>query len=93
MKCFALPGQHDDAASGGGNAAGMDVVFIGFRWMVRQIVQEHVLGQKQIRAESVMLRPYNMWTRAAPFDSLRVGDLGDVPINTFDLKDPGGADH
>ena len=28
-----------------------------------------------------------MWTRAAPFDSLRVGDLGDVPINTFDLKD------
>ncbi|MEK9856395.1 MAG: agmatinase, partial [Rhodobiaceae bacterium] len=30
---------------------------------------------------------YNMWTRAAPFDSLRVGDLGDVPINTFDLKD------
>ena len=34
-----------------------------------------------------MLRPYNMWTRAAPFDSLRVGDLGDVPINTFDLKD------
>ena len=34
-----------------------------------------------------MLRPYNMWTRAAPFDLLRVGDLGDVPINTFDLKD------
>ena len=34
-----------------------------------------------------MLRPYNMWTRAAPFDSLQVADIGDVPINTFDLKD------
>jgi guanidinobutyrase len=34
-----------------------------------------------------MLRPYNMWTRAAPFDSLRIADIGDVPINTFDLKD------
>jgi guanidinobutyrase len=28
-----------------------------------------------------------MWTRAAPFDSLQVADIGDVPINTFDLKD------
>ena len=33
-----------------------------------------------------MLRPYNMATRAAPFDSLQVADIGDVPINTFDLK-------
>jgi guanidinobutyrase len=32
-----------------------------------------------------MLRPYNMATRAAPFDSLRVADVGDVPINTFNL--------
>lgn len=27
-----------------------------------------------------------MATGAAPFDSLNVGDIGDVPINTFDLK-------
>jgi guanidinobutyrase len=26
-----------------------------------------------------------MATRAAPFDSLRIGDIGDVPINTFNL--------
>ena len=32
-----------------------------------------------------MLRPYNMATRAAPFDSLRVADVGDVAINTFNL--------
>ena len=27
-----------------------------------------------------------MATRAAPFDSLSVADIGDVAINTFDLK-------
>ena len=44
-------------------------------------------GPRQIRAESCLLRPYNMATRAAPFDSLTVADLGDVPINPYDLKD------
>jgi guanidinobutyrase len=44
------------------------------------------LGPRQIRAESSMIRPYNMATRAAPFDSLQVADIGDVAINTFDLK-------
>ena len=34
-----------------------------------------------------MLRPYNMWTRAAPFDHMQVADIGDVPINTFNLRD------
>ena len=42
-------------------------------------------GPRQIRAESVMIRPYNMATGAAPFDSLSVGDIGDVPINTYNL--------
>ena len=35
-------------------------------------------GPRAVRAESCLLRPYNMATRAAPFDSLRVGDTGDV---------------
>jgi guanidinobutyrase len=33
-----------------------------------------------------MLRPYNLATGAAPFDHLQVADIGDVPINTFDIK-------
>jgi guanidinobutyrase len=33
-----------------------------------------------------MLRPFNMATGAAPFEHLQVADIGDVPINTFDLK-------
>ncbi len=43
-------------------------------------------GPQQIRAESALLRPYNMATKAAPFDSLQVADLGDVAINTFNLE-------
>lgn len=33
-----------------------------------------------------MLRPYNMATRVSPFDHLQVADVGDIAINTFDLK-------
>lgn len=44
-------------------------------------------GPKQIRAESAMLRPYNLMTGAAPFDKLQVGDIGDLAINTFSLPD------
>ena len=43
-------------------------------------------GPRQIRAESCLIRPYNMATRAAPFDSISVADIGDVAINTFNLQ-------
>lgn len=42
-------------------------------------------GPRQIRAESALLRPYNLATGAAPFDTLQVADLGDVPINTYSI--------
>jgi guanidinobutyrase len=43
-------------------------------------------GPRQIRAESSLIRPYNMATGAAPFDALQVADLGDVAINTYNLQ-------
>ena len=43
-------------------------------------------GPRQIRSESVLVRPYGMATRAAPFDSFQVADIGDVPINAFSLE-------
>jgi len=43
-------------------------------------------GPRQIRQESSMIRPYNMKMQISPFDHLQVADIGDVPINTFDLK-------
>ncbi len=42
-------------------------------------------GPRQIRSESVLVRPYNMATRAAPFDSFQVADLGDVVLNPYNL--------
>ncbi|MFW2334215.1 agmatinase [Ilumatobacter sp.] len=44
-------------------------------------------GPRGIRTESVLIRPYNMATRAAPFDSLRIDDTGDVATNPFNLLD------
>ncbi len=42
-------------------------------------------GPRQIRAESVLVRPYAMATGAAPFDSFQVADLGDVALNAYNL--------
>lgn len=42
-------------------------------------------GPRQVRNESVMVRPYGMATRAAPFDSFQVADIGDVAVNSYDL--------
>jgi len=69
------------------SAEGLDVAFIG-------VPMDHGtsnrsgtrLGPRQIRDESRMLRPFNMATGAAPFEHLQVADIGDVPVNTFDLK-------
>jgi guanidinobutyrase len=44
-------------------------------------------GPRGIRDESVLARPYNMATRAAPFDSLRIDDIGDVATNPYNLTD------
>jgi guanidinobutyrase len=69
-------------------AEGLDVCFVGIPLDVGTSNRSGTrFGPRQIRAESSMLRPYNMATGAAPFDALQVADLGDVPINTFDLKD------
>ena len=43
-------------------------------------------GPRGIRAESVLVRPYGMYTGAAPFDSFQIADVGDVPLNTFNLE-------
>lgn len=68
------------------SAAGLDAAFIGVPLDIATSNRPGTrLGPRQIRDESRMLRPYNMATRAAPFDSLQVADIGDVPINTFHL--------
>ncbi len=67
-------------------AEGLDAAFVGVPVDIATSNRPGArLGPRQIRDESRMLRPYNMATHAAPFDSLQVADIGDVPINTFHL--------
>lgn len=66
--------------------AGLDAAFIGVPLDIGTSHRPGArFGPRQIRAESALIRPYNMATGAAPFDTLQVADLGDVPINTYSL--------
>lgn len=65
-------------------AEGLDVAFLGVPFDIGTSNRSGArFGPRAIRAESCLLRPYHMATRAAPFDSLTVADVGDVPLNTF----------
>ncbi|MCW5626223.1 MAG: agmatinase [Burkholderiales bacterium] len=67
-------------------AAGLDVAFVGIPLDAGTSNRPGArYGPRGIRAESVMIRPYHMASRAAPFDSLQMADIGDVPINTYHL--------
>ena len=67
--------------------AGLDAAFIGVPLDIGTSHRPGArFGPRQIRAESALIRPYNMATGAAPFDALQVADLGDVPINTYALE-------
>jgi len=68
------------------SAEGLDAAFIGVPLDTGTSNRSGArFGPRQIRAESALLRPYNMATGAAPFDALQVADLGDVPINTYSI--------
>ena len=68
------------------SAQGLDAAFIGVPLDIGTSHRPGArFGPRQIRADSCLLRPYNMATGAAPFDALQVADLGDVPINTYSL--------
>jgi guanidinobutyrase len=69
------------------SAAGLDACFVGVPLDTGTSNRAGArFGPRSIRAESCLLRPYNMATRAAPYDSIQVADIGDVAINTFNLQ-------
>ena len=43
-------------------------------------------GPAAIRAGSKLIRPYNAWTDALPFDSRQVADAGDVACTPFSIE-------
>lgn len=69
------------------SAAGLDAAFIGVPMDIGTSNRSGTrFGPRQIRAESVMLRPYNMATGAAPFERMQVADLGDIATNPYSLE-------
>ena len=70
------------------NLKGLDVAFLGVPIDIGTSWRSGTrFGPKQVRSESAMIRPYNIQTGAAPFDSLHCADIGDLAINTFSLAD------
>ncbi len=69
-------------------AKGLDACFVGIPLDIGTSNRSGTrFGPRQIRAESAMIRPFNMATGAMPFESLQVADIGDVPINTFNMDE------
>lgn len=69
------------------NAEGLDACFVGVPLDIGASNRPGArLAPRQIRDESRMLRPFNVSTGAAPFESIQVADIGDVAINTFNLE-------
>ncbi len=74
-----LPSQSD--------ANGLDACFVGIGLDIGTSHRSGTrFGPRQIRQESTMIRPYNMKMQISPFDHLQVADIGDVPINAFNLE-------
>lgn len=70
------------------DSANLDVAVVGVPFDIGTSNRPGArFGPRGIRDESVLLRPYNMATRAAPFDSLRIDDIGDVATNPYNLAD------
>ena len=68
------------------NAAGLDIAIAGVPLDIGTSNRSGTrFGPRQIRAESVLIRPYGMATRAAPFDSFQIADVGDVALNSYNL--------
>ncbi len=75
---FRLPAQ--------ASAAGLDVAIAGVGFDIGTSNRNGTrYGPRQIRAESTLVRPYGMATGAAPFDSFQIADVGDVPLNSYNL--------
>ena len=76
---FRLPVQSD--------SSGLDVALVGVPLDIGTSNRTGSrYGPREIRSESVLVRPYGMATRAAPFDSFQVADTGDVALNAYSLE-------
>jgi guanidinobutyrase len=67
--------------------AGVDVAIVGVPLDIGTSNRTGTrYGPRQIRSESVLVRPYSMATGGAPFDSFQIVDGGDVAVNPYSLE-------
>ncbi len=67
---------------------GLDVVFLGIPIDIGTSWRSGTrFGPKEVRSQSAIIRANNIQTGAMPFEGLQCGDVGDLAINTFSLKE------
>ena len=70
-----------------GDPTGLSACFVGIPMDQGTCLRSGTrYGPRIVRQESVMLNRYNHSTGASPFETLQVADIGDVPVNPYDLK-------
>ena len=68
------------------DTSGLDVAIVGVPLDIGTSNRNGTrYGPRQMRTESVLVRPYGMATGAAPFDSFQIADAGDVALNPYRL--------
>jgi len=69
------------------NAEGLDACFVGVPFDLGTSMRSGArFGPRDIRANSVLIRPYLMAGHVRPFESLQVADIGDVAISPYSLE-------
>ncbi len=77
---FRLPQTADPAP--------LDIAVVGVPWdggTTNRPGPRH--APRELRNQSMLIRPYHHVTNTSPYDSCRVADLGDTPVNPVDLSD------
>lgn len=70
-----------------GDASGLEIALAGVPWDAgspNRAGSRH--APAQMREMSRLLRKYNFVTRMSPFDQCRIADVGDAPVNPFDVN-------
>jgi len=67
--------------------AKVDIALVGVPWdggTTNRAGARH--GPREMRAQSMLIRPYHHVTKRSPYDVCRVADLGDTPVNPIDAE-------
>ena len=69
------------------SAEGLDACFVGVPFDLGTSMRPGArFGPRDIRANSMLIRPYLMASGARPFELMQVADIGDVAVNPYNLK-------